>query len=105
MIERYAVMIETSLEIRQHQIEISNLHNKLKELMTVKELNRDFSEKAAHQAFKLLPSTVHINKASYVKGILTYKDVEVYLHEEVNDLGTRAMKECLSNISNRNLIN
>ena len=103
-VERYAKILQTSLEIQQVQIELSRLYSKLSATLTVHELTkRTFSDEPARKAFKLLEG-VELKETSLVKSKLLYKDVELYLHEDINKLGAKAMKNCLVEISTKKLL-
>lgn len=104
-VERYADMIQTALELRQKQKELSQLYSKLSRLMTVNELTKkSFAKGVASKAFKILDD-VEVRESAYVKGILTYKDVEVHLFEPPCSPGAKAMKNCFDDISNQRLLN
>lgn len=103
-VERYASMMQTALEIQQKQTELSRLYSKLSAAMTVNELmKRTFSNETAGKAFKLLEG-VEFERCDHVGSELIYKDVEIYLHEELSKIGAKAMKNCLAVVSTKRLL-
>jgi len=104
-VERYELLMIKALEIQQLRIEIRNKLRCIGGNITANELSsRFFDNDSAKKAFSLLSAKVDIENASHVRGKLKYNDVDIYLHQYPTDLGSKAMKEVLNDISIKSVL-
>jgi len=89
--ERYKAAISSALEIHRLRAEINNHLDVIAENLTAKESNsRSFDHDSAIDALKLLTG-VTFEKSDHVKTIAKYREVEIYLHADPNQHGSKAM--------------
>lgn len=101
--ERYERILTAALKVRQLRYELKEQIEVIAENITAKELkSRDFENEDAQKAFLLLEN-VQIEESTHVGSKAIYKDIDVYLHSQVGSIGNKAMKEVLSDISNRQI--
>ena len=99
-VERYRNIILSALEIHQSRKELKDKLEKLSELLTVREVAaRNFDNKSAVDAFKILTDDVIIKDAIYVKSTLIFKSVEIHMFEDKNSINGRGISRILEGIT------
>lgn len=101
-IERYEKIIMAALDVHQLRIELKEKLSIISSNISAKELKtRSFDNESARKSFLIISSKVEIKKCEHVKSSLIYKDVEIYLHCTIDKRGGEAMKNVLSDISDK----
>ena len=104
-IERYNKLIDCAIEIQQLRIELNKKLLEFSENITVSELkNRQFESEFAEKAMIIAKDNYDISESTHVKSTLKHKDVEIYLHQDIDELGPEAMKNILREIEPRTIM-
>lgn len=90
-IERYKTALQSAFEIHRLRQEIANNIDVIAENLTAKEAHtRKFDHDSAVDALKLIDG-VTFGKNDFVKFIAKYGDLEINLHSDPRENGSKAM--------------
>lgn len=106
-VERYEALLRSAFEAQQLKIELRRKLAEIAKDITANELkHRSFNNEDARKAFEILSGgTIEIKKNQYVKATATYNDVEIHLRELPQGLGSKAMSQVLSNLTDSEIFN
>lgn len=89
---RYKALIEAKMNYLYHKKQMNKYQRYVDQNLTVQEHKEEcFSSDSVATAFKLLGDEFHIEKSEHVRSKITFKDIEVCLHDS-SPMSSTALK-------------